>query len=567
MDGLTNFLRALGPARILAMGAVTAGLIGFFLFLSMRLAAPQMGILFTGLELSEASEITQRLEQMQVPYRLVDNGQTILAPNDRLLRLRMDFAGDGIGGTVGYELLDRQDPLGSTSFMQNIAHRRAIEGELARTISTINTVRDARVHLVLPERELFSRTQNKPSASVALRTRGGNLTQQQVQAIRYLVAASVPGLDPNRVSIIDQNGALLARSEDGAQTALVGTLHERQVAMEARLRDEVESLLAKTVGAGHVRAQVAVDLDFEQLRRESEIFDPDAQVVVSQNTVERASRDQERNGGTVSVATNLPDGQRPPEGPAQSSSSDETQETINYENSRTRTTLVKESGGIQRITVAVLVDGTYATAEDGTVAYTPRSEAELAQLERLVRNAIGFDEERGDTVEVVNLRFAQPAVAEEELPETSLMGLTRQDIERIVEIVVLGVVAILVLFLVVRPILKRVLEAIPQATASLGGMAEIPGERRPALAPPDKRQLTAELAQRAIEGDDDAIEILKEVRREQSGSSTPLALETEIDVAQVEGRLRGSAVKKVGEIVAKHPEESAAIIRQWLYTA
>lgn len=568
MDGILNFFRTLGLARVIAMISVAVGLIGFFIFLSLRFNAPQLGILYTDLELAEASEITSRLDQLQVPYQLADNGRSILAPHDELLKLRMNFAAQGIGGTVGYELLDRQDPLGTTSFMQNVTHRRAIEGELAKTISTINSVREARVHLVLPERELFSRNQNEPTASVALRT-SGTLNAQQVQSIQYLIASSVPGMSPQKVSIVDQNGTLLARTNDDGQMAMMGTLQDRQVSIENRLRMEIEDLLAKTVGAGRVRAQVAVDLDLEQIRRESEIFDPDNQVIVSQDTTERTESEVERSGNTVSVATNLPDAEQGDGGQAADTQNrNETRELVNFGNSRTRTTLVRESGGIKRISVAVLVDGRYQTSNDGNATYTPRSEDELAQLARLVRTAVGIDEERGDTVEVVNLRFNAP-IEQEVIAEgpATFFGFARQDIERIIEIIVLGVVSILVLFLVIRPVLRRVLEAIPAATAS-ARMAELAAsEERPALAPPDHRMIAAELAQRAIEGDDEAYERLQQVRREHQESGTPINIETEIDVAQVEGRLKGSAIKKVGEIVNRHPEESAAIIRQWLYAS
>lgn len=564
VEGLISFFRALGPARIIAVGAVTVGLIGFFLFISLRLTAPQMGILYTDLELGEASEITQRLQQMQVPYQLVDNGRSIMAPNDRLLELRMNFAGEGVGGTVGYELLDRQDPLGATAFMQNVTHRRAIEGELARTVSTINNVRDARVHLVLPERELFSRTQTSPSASVALKT-SGRISQTQVQAIRQLIASSVPGLDVNHVSVIDQNGNLLARTEGEGQTPMASLLHERRTALEDRMQRQIEDLLSKSIGAGHVRAEVAIELDQEQLRQESEVFDPDAQVVVSQNTVERSEREQESEGGAVSVANNLPDAQDQ-EGPKQSASADETQETVNFENSRTRTTLIKESGGVKKLSVAVLVDGTYATSEAGETTYTPRSAEEIDQITRLVRTAIGFNEARGDSVEVVNMRFTQAEVGEEIIEDAGILGLAKQEIQRIIEVIVLGVVAILVLLLVVRPVVKRVLEAIPPPPDLSEQPAQIAAEDRPALAPPSQREMATELAQRAAEGDEEAIEMLQEIRREQAeGGSGALAIEAEIDVAQVEGRLKGSAIKKVGEIVDRHPEESAAIIRQWLY--
>lgn len=569
MGGFTNLVRALGAARILALGLVAAGLIGFFGFVSMRLTAPSMAVLYADLQIADAAEITERLRGLQVPYQLVDNGRTILAPSDRVLELRMEFAADGLGSTVGYELLDQQDALGTTSFLQNVNHRRALEGELARTIKTINVVQEARVHLVLPERELFSQRNNQPSAAVTIRTRGGKLSANQVEAIRQLVAASVPEMAPGQVSIVDQTGMLLARIEESGQSAVVGRLHERQRAIEEQLRSEIETLLARVVGTGRVRAEVAAELNFERLSEEAEVYDPDGQVVVSSNTVERTESDTERaNAAAATVANNLPDAQQAGNnGPTQSSQSGEVQETVNFNNSRTRTTRVKESGQVERLTVAVLVDGDYQTAEDGNVSYSPRTAEQLAEIERLVKNAIGFNEGRGDSVEVVNLRFAEaPEMGTGAEEEAGMFaGMPLKELQRIAEILVLGIVTILVLFLVVRPIIKRVLEAIPDPKQTAEQYALLEAENRPQLAPPAPEDLTAQLASRAASGDDEALEQLSVMRSSQQ-LSKPLSIEAEIDVAQVEGRLKGSALKKVGEIVQRHPEESAAIIRQWLYS-
>lgn len=569
MGGFTNLVRALGAARILALGLVAAGLIGFFGFVSMRLTQPAMAVLYADLQIVDAAEITERLRGLQVPYQLVDNGRTILAPSDRVLELRMEFASDGLGGTVGYELLDRQDALGTTSFLQNVNHRRALEGELARTIKTINVVQEARVHLVLPERALFSQRNNKPSAAVSIRTRGGKLTAAQVESVRQLVAASVPEMEPGQVSIVDQTGALLARIEDSSENAQAGRLHERQRAIEDQLRGEIETLVARIVGTGRVRAEVAATLDFERVSEESETFDPDGQVIVSSNTVERNESSVERaGGGAATVANNLPDAQQAGNNdPTQNTNSGETQETINFQNSRTRTTRLKESGQINRLSVAVLVDGQYETAEDGTVTYTPRTADQLAEIERLVKNAIGYDEGRGDSVEIANLRFAEAPELGTSADETAGMfaGMPIKELQRVAEILVLGIVTILVLFLVVRPILKRVLEAIPDPKQTAHQIALIEAENRPQLAPPAPEDLAAQLAARAVSGDDDALDKLNEIRSTQQ-LAKPLSIEAEIDVAQVEGKLKASALKKVGEIVQRHPEESAAIVRQWLYS-
>ncbi|MEO0410677.1 MAG: flagellar basal-body MS-ring/collar protein FliF [Pseudomonadota bacterium] len=565
MDGFSQLVRNLGPARLAAMAMVIGGMVIFFGFISSRLTHAPQGILFTDLEMSEAAEITERLNTMQVPFKLSSDGRTIFAPSDELATLRLQFASEGIGGGVGYELLDKQDALGSTSFMQQVNHRRAIEGELARTIQAINTVREARVHLVMPERALFAQEQTQPSASVVLRTKAGRLGVEQVHAIRQLVAASVAGLPPERISIVDQFGSLLARIDESSDSASLTDMHERQLAMQTALERQVESLLERTVGPGRVRAEVAVALNNERVSTQSEVYDPEAQVVVSTSITERASSESETEGGGVSVANNLPDGDAAGADGAEANSN-ETQETTNFQNSRTQTTRVKEIGSVERISIAVLVDGSYAEGGDGSQVYSPRTAEELAQMERLVKSAVGFDDSRGDKIEIASMQFTTQAI-DGELPEaTSVFGLDLSAFERTAEIAVLGIVSILVLLLVVRPIIKKVIEAAPiQHQQPASTTPELGMEARPALPSPDASEITPELLAKAADGDDEAAEIIAAARLESEAQVQKLGIDAEIDVAQVEGRLKGSALKKVGGIINKHPDESAAIVRQWLH--
>lgn len=563
MDGFAQLLRNLGPARLAAMGVVVGGLILFFMFLSTRLGTAPQSILFTDLELAEAAEITEQLRTMQTPFKVSADGRTIFAPTDQLATLRMQFAAEGIGGSLGYEILDRQDPLGTTSFMQQINHRRAIEGELARTIQSINTVREARVHLVMPERALFAQEQTPPSASVVLRTKSGRLSAQQVRSIRQLIAASVPDLAPERISVVDQFGTLLARIDESSDAASMSTMHERQTTIQSGIERQIEDLLERTVGPGRVRAEVAVTLNNERVSTQSEVFDPEAQVVVSSSLTERQSAESETEGGDVTVANNLPDGDAGA-ADSQSASNSETQETTNFQNSRTKTTRVKEIGSIERISVAVLVDGVYTTTGDDQKEYTPRSDAELQQMERLVKSAIGFNEDRGDSIEIANMQFAVQEIEGELSQAESLLGIDLTAFEKTAEIAVLGIVSILVLFLVVRPIVKKVIEAAPIEQAA-PARPELGMEDRPQLPSPQNSEITPELLSRAAEGDDEAADIIAAARIEASETVKNLGIDAEIDVAQVEGRLKGSALKKVGGIINKHPDESAAIVRQWLH--
>ncbi len=564
MDNFSSFLRALGPGRILAMLGVTAGLIGFFFFMIMQLSQPQMNLLYSNLELEESATVMQRLDALNVPYQLQNDGRSIYVPSDRVSTLRVSLAGEGLGGSItGYEIFDRGDTLGTTSFVQNINRVRAIEGELARTIKGINAVNSARVHIVMPERQLFQREERSPTASIVLRTNSGGLAQSQVRAIRYLVAAAVPGLDPGSISIIDQTGALLARGgQKNAEADYATDLVERRLAHENRLRTQIEDLLGNTVGMGRVRAEVAVQMNHQRITTSSESYDPDGQVVRSSNTVEEITNSQESTpGGEVTVGNNLPDAQATAASSARpaTSSTERTEATTNFEISKTMTTRITEAGEIEKINVAVLVDGTYTEDAEGVSTYQPRPEAELDQLEALVRSTIGFDPNRGDTIEMVNLRFIELQEAPPAIEPFNLLGLSKDDLFRILTTFVWGVVGILVLLLIVKPLIRRLIDSIPQPApgqaqiagqpagqaAIAGPTGEIPAE----LAGMDPQAIAAASAQQGFVLDQDRA-----------------GIESQIDVASVEGKVQDSALKKVGDIVTKHPEESAAIVRGWLYS-
>jgi len=289
------------------MVAVTAALIGFFAFVIMRVTTPQMTTLFTDLSTEDSSAIIKELERQAIPFELRNDGAAIMVPKDKVTRLRMKLAEGGMpkGGGVGYEIFDKSDALGTTSFVQNINHLRALEGELARTIRAIDRVQAARVHLVLPEKPLFSRETPEPSASIVLRVRGA-LEQQQIRAIRHVVASAVNGLKPQRVSIVDEAGQLLA---DGAQSdadAAVGD--ERRAAFEKRMRKQVEDIVSSVVGAGRARVQLSADFDYNKITQTSDKFDPEGRVLRSTQTREESSLTAD-NSGQVTVANELPGSQ------------------------------------------------------------------------------------------------------------------------------------------------------------------------------------------------------------------------------------------------------------------
>ena len=555
MNSLSDTFRSLGPARLGLMAAVAAGTLAFFIYLTSRLATPEMALLYADLDPQDSGQIVSRLEQRNTPLRIGADGTQIFVPADEVGRLRVAMAEEGLpaGGSIGYEIFDRSEGLGTTSFVQNVNHVRALEGELARTIRAITRIKQARVHLVLPKRELFSRDRQEPTASIVIAMQGGKrLERQQVLAIQHLVSAAVPGLKPTMVSIIDSAGNLLARNaEEGDLQGTSTTAEEMRVAHETRLIRTVEELLERSVGRGNVRVQVSADMDFDRVTENAETFDPDGQVVRSTQTVEEQSGSTDGQGlPPVTVGGNLPDADL---GAADASGSQSNalrnEETVNYEISRTVRTHVRESGAVKRLSVAVLINGTTTVAEDGTTTYEPRSDEEMQQLSSLVRSAVGLDEERGDKLEIVNLPFAATNVNLGDGEGSGFFGFTEAQLMRVAEVLVLGVVAVLVLLLVVRPLVGRMVEGGGgEAGAGVGRLADRSGAsagRHAALAGP------------GLDGEE----------RLQPSNSEVVAEEIDqmIDLNKVEGRVRASSVRKIGEIVDKHPDEAVAIIRNWLY--
>ena len=315
------------------------------------------------------------------------------------------------GGSVGYEIFDNNQGIGTTNFVQNINLVRALEGELARTIGAMRNVRGARVHLVMPRRELFSREKQEASASVVLQVQGSaRLGNEQVQAIQHLIAAAVPGMDPQKISVLDDRGQLLARGNGDSASAAAGTADEMRVGFENRMRQAIIELLERTVGLNRVRAEITAEIDYDRVIENAEIFDPDSQVARSTQTVQENENSSENDDqDTVTVQNNLPETEATAAGAGTSAASQvsRTEETVNFEITKTIRNRIKESGQIKRLSVAVLVDGKYVENNDGDKVWQPRAADELAQLETLVKSAVGFNEQRGDSVEIVNMQFVK----------------------------------------------------------------------------------------------------------------------------------------------------------------
>jgi flagellar M-ring protein FliF len=543
VNSVTEFVKALGPARLAAMGAVAAGLIGFFIFLMLRFSQPQLEVLFTELTFDDSLQVIKKLEGMNIPHEVRHDGSIILAPKDQILRLRMELAESGLpaGGSVGYEIFDKAGTLGATSFVQNINHIRAIEGELVRTIRSLQKVSMARVHLVMPKRKLFARDAREPSASIVIKTRG-KLDTGQIKAIQHLTASAVDGLNPNRVSIVDETGRLLATGRgDGAQAG-GGELEERNRSVERRMRNEIEDIVASIVGDGRVRVRVSAEMDYSKITETTDIYDPDGRVVRSTQSREETSTATTPSGNdSVSVGNELPaaNGEAGGNG-SQQENTNKNEEIVNYEISRTTKTEVAEGGRIKRLSVAVLVDGIYQKTASGAVNYSPRPKAQIDQITALVRSAIGFDKDRGDQVQVVNLRFAEiQATALADIgPQgwlDSMMSLSKAEYFTIAELTVIGIMSLLVLMLVVRPLVRRILS--PEAPAPTMEALAGNGANVPRLTGPDGELTPRDLRNQTLEA---------------------------MDSARAVGEVQAKAMEDVGETVQNNPEEAVSIVRDWI---
>jgi flagellar M-ring protein FliF len=557
VNGLVEQFRRFGAARLAAMLAVTLALIGFFAFVMLRMSQPAMGVLFADLSSQDVSAITKDLDTRGIKYELRGDGQTILAPRADVPKLRLELAGKGIpsGGGVGYEIFDKGDAFSSTSFVQNINHLRALEGELSRTIRSIGRVQAARVHLVIPERRLFERDREPPRASIALKL-AGDLDNAQVRAIRHLVSSAVDGLKPERVSIVDERGRLLADGAQGEQGMIGVALDERQGVIERRIKSQVDDIVASIVGPGRARVQVSALLDSNRIESRSETFDPESKVIrSSQNRTEASASNEQREG--VTVGNELPGAQQNQgqQQGQQRDTSSKNEEVVNYEISRTTRTEVQEGGRVRKLSVAVLVDGVY-TRQGNETNYQPRSQEELERIGQLVRTAIGFDRQRGDQVEVVNLRFAEAPQAPTDLTEQTLMqqllSFTREDIVRFAEMGVIALLILIVLMVVVRPLLKQVLAPDHELRA-------IPSFMRNGMVVVDQGTGDPSTFSSASGG---------------AGAGTggePGQLDVDapsermLAIAQIKGQLKAQSVEKIGAMVAQNPADSVAVLRGWIH--
>ena len=556
VDGLLQFFNRLGLARVAAMAVIAVLMLGFFGFLIMRASTPPLAPLYSGLSLEDSAAIVSELQTQNVNYELRGEGDTILVPRDQITQIRMSLAQNGLPnkGQVGYEIFDQQSTLGATSFVQNINNVRALEGELARTISSLARIKSARVHLVLPERALFSREQKDPTASIVLSVRG-ELSAGEIRAIQHLAASAIEGLTPARVSVVDDTGRLLASGAgNGPEDVIAGETEERTLNVENRLRARVEDLLANIVGSGRARVQVSAELDMNRLSKTSETFDPNGQVIRSTQTRDLSNSAQNGNSGQVSVSNELPGASASSgSGAATVEQGSTTEETTNFEISKVTETALTEAGGIKRLSIAVVVDGTYVTDANGNSVYTPRAQPEIDQITALVKSAIGFSDARGDQVQVANLQFAdRPELAAQGTSEPGLFDFTRDDLMNAAE---MAVTLLIPLALVFFPLLKRVLapEAKPLALPASAELGAAPAHHGP-----------GEFGSNAMVS---SLPNLNGGYVDEDEQPRKARVPAWMNSAKAMGETQANTLKTVGELVDENPKQAALIVRDWLASA
>ena len=456
---------------LLALAGSIAGLVAVTLWTQQ----PDMQVLYANLAVDDASGIIDKLKDAKVPYETTNGGTTILVPNAQVHDLRLEMAGQGLphGGGVGYEIFDRTT-MGMSDFVQKLNYRRALQGELARTITQMPEVERARVHLAIPERRLFATEQDRARASVVVSLRANqNLSKAQVQGVVHLVSSSVEGLQARDVTVVDGHGNLLSNSSSDESAGLSGTQMEFQRTLEKDIETRIQTMLERIVGVNKAVVRVSSVLDFRKIETTEERYDPNGQVVRSeQRGQEKSNGVNGTSGGVPGVESNVPGGAEPEAGQTSSNSNQTKNETVNYEISRTVSRIVEPTGTIKKLSVAVLVDGIYeggakageAGAEQ-TKKYVPRSEEEMKRIEEIVKKAMGYSPERQDQVEVVNVQFGL-GVEEPSGAAVEAVADTTRAWMPYIRYAVGGVLFFLIFFMVVRPLMAMLVQSEPVAVAA-----------------------------------------------------------------------------------------------------
>lgn len=500
-----NFFQGLTTAKKIflfsALGAVLIGLVSFVYFSQQVTWAP----LVSGLEQQDAGNIVRKLEELNVEYVLQPGGNTILVPASQVDKVRLDIASSGIqmGGVVGLEIFDESN-FGATEFQQRIQYQRALEGELARLVTQINMINSAKVNLALPEKSLFLDEEKHPTASVVVEVANNQrMTQREVTTIVNLVSGSIPGMIPEDVRVADQSGKLLSKGvTDPDNSEIINKNYAYQRTVEQHLENKLLTQLEKITGPDRVEVRVSVKMDFDSSEITEELVDPDLSAVLSEEVqTEESTGSRSIPVGVPGVTSNSPEVRAGASEVANVSNVNKRTKRTNFVNSKRHITRTESAGSILRMSVAVLLDGRYEYIRDdsgevvGSPQYMPRTPEEMEIIEQVAKQTVGFEEQRGDTITVKNMKFSKPLVEQEKLKQHQ-RDATRKFIIDLVRFILVGVIIVLLIFMVIRPMVQKLsakpedldlLMGLPTTIGELEGEElEIPTEKETGIPPRDK---------------------------------------------------------------------------------
>ncbi|SPD72702.1 Flagellar M-ring protein [uncultured Desulfobacterium sp.] len=466
------FIKGLSAGKLFVLISLLGAVLTSILFLMIWSNEPDFQILFSNLTPEDAGAIVNDLKDQKVPYQISSNGSSILVPKNVIYETRLQMANQGLpkGSGIGFEIFDTTK-LGMTEFVQNVNYQRALQGELSRTINGFDEVEGSRVHIVMPAKSLFIEDETHPTASVVIKLKKGKrLSENQIKGIVHLVSSSVSGLRPEDITIVDNNGKMLAGSEENsADGQLSSNQLEYQEKVERSLEKRIESMLEKVLGPEKAIVRISCSFDFRRHEKTEEVYDPEGKVIRSEQDQSTVSNKTERASvGVPGVASNMPNENKTsiPQGEAvlQGPEYQKKDRTVNYEIGKVTNHIVEPIGRMERLSVAVVVDGTLQAVkaeedgeEDGKeqLKYIPRTTEELEKITGLVKRAVNFDAERGDEIEVVNIQFENKGEteSEEEIGDSGLLSSLEQYTQYLKYVLFVMFIVFTFLF-IIRPLVK-----------------------------------------------------------------------------------------------------------------
>jgi len=535
MGDILGIFKKLAPQQKIVIGVVTGVTLVLMIVLFGILNQPNYGTLYTNINEEDASKIVEQLTSKKIPYQLDNGGRTIRVPEENVHEIRLEMASKGIpsSGIVGYEIFD-QSTLGMSEFMQKLNYKRALEGELARTIIQQEGIESARVHIVVPQKTVFKSEQEETTASIVVKLKNGyDLDPGNISAILNLVASSVEGLKQSRVSLLDTQGRLLSKDNStNGNSVATSEQYELKQNIEKYMTTKAQSILDNIVGYGNSIVRIDVDLDFDQVEKTMELYDPESQIAISEQTIKSESAGTSMSDSTGQVNENS---------------------TVNYEISKTIQKVIQGSGNIKKLTVAAVVNEVRKTVEKKgkvEVVYEPRPQDQLVKLEQIIKNSVGYNAERNDNFSLVNIPFETNSiedVSNEAAEQPGFFDL--QNTDKIINIVMI-LVGIIASLLVIKSLMTKIKNekviigtvnsnqlAYGTSQGSVGGK-QLSGSSGndgmdPSLMPPKKREML------------------------------PIGdLEDEISD---EAAIKKNKQDKIINYVSKNPIDAAKLINSWLH--